>query len=203
MTSTKRLMTPCLIAIAAACAAFGAQAQTSARTADQGNSFIPYTSNGYVGINVGRSKYDISSGTNLYNFDDSDTGAKIYTGAYFHPNFGAEVGYVNFGKANRGGGDTKAQGLNLSLVGRAPVSEQFDLFGKVGTTYGRTRTSTAIGSGINGGKNDGWGLAYGVGARWAFSPQWAAVLEWESHKLHFSDGNDRVKLTTIGVQYRY
>lgn len=203
MTSTKRLI-PCLLAIAGACAAAGAHAQTTGRMAGaDGQSFIPGTSEGYVGLSVGRSKYDLSSGTGGYSYDDSDTGLKLYTGAYFHPNFGVELGYLNMGKVGRAGGETKAQGINLSLVGRAPVSDQFDVFGKVGTTYGRTRTSTALGSGIQGGKDDGFGLSYGLGVRWAFNPQWAAVLEWESHKFHFADGNEQIKLTTVGVQYRY
>ncbi len=94
------------------------------------------------------------------------------------PQLGVELGYLNAGKARRLGGDTEAHGFNLSLVGRAPVNEQFDLFGKVGTTYGRTRTSGASGLGVQTGKEDGFGMSYGVGARWAFTPQWAAVIEW-------------------------
>ena len=41
----------------------------------------------------------------------------------------------------------------LSLVGRATRErKQFDLFGKVGTTYGRTRTSGASGLGVQTGR---------------------------------------------------
>ena len=46
-------------------------------------------------------------------------------------------------------------------------------------------------------------MSYGVGARWAFTPQWAAVIEWENHKLKFSDGKQDVKMTTVGLQYRF
>ena len=42
-----------------------------------------------------------------------------------------------------------------------------------------------------------------AGARWAFTPQWAAVIEWENHKLKFSDGKQDVKMTTVGLQYRF
>jgi opacity protein-like surface antigen len=166
-------------------------------------SVLPYTQNGYVGINAGQSRYDIRGGAGGAPFDDSDSAFKLYTGGFFHPNVGVELGYINAGKAHRLGGDTEAHGFNLSLVGRAPLSEQFDLFGKVGTTYGRTRTSGTSGLGVQTGKEDGFGLSYGLGARWAFTPQWAAVLEWESHKFKFSDGSDAVRMTTVGLQYRF
>jgi len=195
------------VALAVACAAMSAQAQTSSSStsparADR-SSWVPYTQDGYVGISGGRSKYDLSSGPVGLASDNSDSALKLYTGGFFHPNMGVEFGYIDAGKAHRLGGDTKAHGFNLSLVGRAPLSEQFDVFGKVGTTYGRTRTSAQAGTGVQTGKEDGFGLSYGLGARWAFTPQWAAVVEWENHKFKFSDGDADVKLTTVGVQYRF
>lgn len=194
------------VALAVACAAMSAQAQTSSSTssarADR-SSLVPYTQDGYVGISGGRSKYDLNSGPVGFASDNSDSALKLYTGGFFHPNLGVEFGYLDVGKAHRLGGDTKAHGFNLSLVGRAPLSEQFDVFGKLGTTYGRTRTSGQAGTGVQMGKEDGFGLSYGLGARWAFTPQWAAVVEWENHKFKFSDGNADVKLTTVGLQYRF
>lgn len=168
-------------------------------------SVLPYTQNGYIGISGGRSQYSLSNGPPGLGlaYDDSGNALKLYTGGFFHPNVGVEVGYLDVGKAHRLGGDTKAYGFNLSLVGRAPINEQLDLFGKVGTTYGRTRTSGQAGTGVAMGKEDGFGLSYGLGARWAFTPQWAAVLEWERHKFKFSDGDANVNLTTVGLQYRF
>lgn len=204
--------------VAAAClAAAGAQAQTTtgptttppssaSSTATNGRaSALPYTHDGYLGISGGRSKYSLNGGPAGLGlgYDETDNAFKLYTGGYFHPNLGVEFGYLNVGKARRLGGDTKAQGFNLSLVGRAPLSEQFDVFGKIGTTYGRTDTSGLTATGANLGKEDGFGLSYGLGARWAFTPQWAAVVEWERHKFKFSDGDAPVNLTTVGLQYRF
>ena len=76
-------------------------------------------------------------------------------------------------------------------------------FGKVGTTYARTRTNGYSNLGVQTGKDNGFGLSYGLGARWAFNTQWAAVLEWERHRLHFADGKANTNMTTLGVQYRY
>lgn len=194
------------VALALACCATAASAQTSTRSASnmsERSSMIPYTQQGYVGLNMGQSKYDLNSGSGGFGFDDTGTAVKLYAGGYFNPNFGMEFGYLNFGNAARVGGKTKAQGLNLSLVGRAPLNEQFDVFGKIGTTYARTRTDGYPGLGVATGKDNGFGLSYGLGVRWAFNPQWAAVLEWERHRLHFADGKSNTNMTTLGVQYRY
>lgn len=189
------------VALALACCATVASAQTSTRATN--TSAIPFTQQGYVGLNMGQSKYSLNSGTGGFGVDDSGTAAKLYAGGYFHPNVGLEFGYLNFGNAERLGGKTKAQGLNLSLVGRVPLNEQFDVFGKIGSTYARTRTNGNPGLGVATGKENGFGLSYGLGVRWAFNPQWAAVLEWERHRLHFADGKSNANMTTLGVQYRY
>ena len=158
---------------------------------------------GYVGLGGGISKYDLRSGGGGFNFDDSDTAIKLYMGAYFHPNFGLELGYLDLGKARRIGGNTSARGLNLSLVGRLPLASQLDLLGKVGSFYGRTHTQGYGSYGVQLGKASGFGLSYGAGLRWAFTPQWSAVLEWERQRLHFADRNSDVDTTTLGLQYRY
>lgn len=198
------------VALVVACASFDAQAQTTynksaSTTRMERSSIVPYTHDGYIGLSAGRSKYDLNNGIAGAGFgsDNSDTAYKLSAGGYFHPNFGVEFGYVNAGDARRLGGDTKAHGFNLSLLARAPLSEQFDIFGKVGTTYGRTETTGFSAAGVRTGKEDGFGLSYGVGARWAFSPQWAAVVEWENHRFKFADGDSDVKMTTVGLQYRF
>jgi len=191
----------------AGCAMAGAQAQTTTapRTSSEHRSVLPYTQDGYIGLSAGRSGYSLNGGPSGLGlaYDDSDTAFKLYAGGFFHPNVGVELGYLNAGKAHRLGGETKAQGINLSLVGRAPLGEQFDIFGKIGTTYGRTRTSGYTATGVPLGNESGFGLSYGLGARWSFTPQWAAVVEWERHKFKFSDGGDHVNLTTVGLQYRF
>ena len=202
MPKTLRLL-PCLVALACVAGTVHAQTRAAPAGTPTQRSYLPGTTEGYVGLNVGQSKYDLRSGTGGFGSDDSATGFKIYTGGYFHPNLGVEVGYLHMGSADRVGGRTRAQGVNLSLVGRAPLTEQYDVFGKVGTTYGRTRTNGYEGFGVATGKDDGFGLSYGLGVRWNFTPQWSAVLEWERHRFHFADGRSNVNLTSLGVQYRF
>jgi opacity protein-like surface antigen len=59
------------------------------------------------------------------------------------------------------------------------------------------------GYGVQLGKGSGFGLSYGAGVRWAFTPQWSAVLQWERQRLHFADRLSDVDAATLGLQYNY
>ena len=164
---------------------------------------VPALHGGYAGLSAGVSRYDLRSGTGNFQWDDSDTAIKLYAGAYFHPHLGLELGYQDLGKARRIGGNTSARGLHFSLVGRLPLGTQLDLLGKLGTFYSRTDTQGAGGYGVQLGRSSGFGLSFGAGLRWAFTPQWSAVLEWERHRLHFADHLSDVDTATQGLRYSY
>ena len=54
------------------------------------------------------------------------------------------------------------------------------------------------------GAANGFGVSYGLGVEYAFTPQWSALLQYESHKMKFAGGADeRIGMTSIGVRYRY
>lgn len=158
----------------------------------------------YLGLNLGRSHYGVDCGGTAFVCDTSDRSVKITAGAMPGNYWGVEVGYLDLGTIARAGGKTKAQGLNVSVVGKAPVAQQFSVFGKVGATYGRTETSSASTSGIAAGTEHGLGLSYGAGLSWDFTPRLSAVLEWESNDFRFANGGrDPVRSTSLGLQYRY
>jgi len=181
-----------------------ALAQQSAPTTSASSSWIPGPGKSYLGLSVGRSKYDLPCGATTFTCDSSATSANLYAGTMIGNFWGAEVGYVDMGSVARAGGDTRARGLNLSLVGRAPIGASFGVFGKLGTTYGRTETSSALSSGIANGSENGFGLSYGAGVSWDFSPKLSATLAWDSHDFHFAGGvRDPVRSTSLGLQYRY
>ena len=185
-----------MFAVAALTTSVGANAQSNYALYSPGS--------GYVGLNVGSSNYSLGNGFGPFASDNKDTVYNIYTGTFFNPNVGLELGYTNFGKIDRAGGSTKAEGFNLSVIGRAPVTTSFALFGKLGTTYGRTDVSARPGTGVASGKETGFGISYGVGAEYSFTPQLSAVLQYDEHKLKFAGaGRDRVDATTVGLRYRF
>ncbi|MBH1957476.1 outer membrane beta-barrel protein [Polaromonas sp.] len=196
MKSLHRTFSAAVLAVAALTAAAGAQAQS--------NYSLYAPGSGYVGLNAGQSSYSLGNGLSLFSADDHDTAYNIYTGSFFNQNFGAELGYTDFGKIDRAGGRTKAEGINLSLVGRVPVSQSFNLLGKLGTTYGRTDVSSLPGSGVASGKETGFGVSYGLGAEYVFNPQLSAVLQYDEHRLKFAgEGRDSISATTVGLRYRF
>ncbi|MEO8855993.1 MAG: outer membrane beta-barrel protein [Burkholderiaceae bacterium] len=202
---TRPLIAFGIVAVAAAAQAQTTAAQTSNQSYDANRtSLLPYTHSGYLGLNVGRAHFDTNCGALNLRCDNSATSGHVYLGGYFNPYLGAEIGYMDMGSIERGGGSTDAQGLNLSLVGKVPLSQQFSIYGKLGTTYGRTRTSAAAGMGLVPGKESGWGPSYALGLSWNFDSNWSAVLEWDRNRFQFSGNNDRyIHSTSLGLKYSF
>lgn len=205
MKKLNRVMTGLLVAAASMTFAAGAQAQNR-MPGNQSSMYVP--GSGYVGLSVGKSDFvlddDISVFGSDFGSDKGDTSYGVQAGGYFNNNFGIELGYTDFGTVNRAGGSTTADGINLSLIGKMPLNPSFNLLGKVGTTYSRTDVTANPATGIASGSESGFGLSYGIGVEYVFTPQWSAVLQYESQDMKFAgDRDDRVANTSVGVRYRF
>ncbi len=183
-----------------------AQSQTGSGTSTP----TPFSRNGfgghggYLGLTLGRSQYQVPCPTTSLVCDNNDTAIRLYGGAMIGNHWGVEIGYLDMGRIAREGGKTRAQGLNLSLVGKAPLVSSLGVFGRLGTTYGRTETSTSGSSAVAAGSDQGFGLSYGVGLSFDFTPRLSATLQWDSNDFHFAGtGRDAVRSTSLGLQYRY
>jgi opacity protein-like surface antigen len=184
-------------------AALAAAPPALAQVRTGGASWVPYTSNGYVGLNVGSPEYDLPC-TAGFACDDPDASFHLYTGGSFNEWLGAEIGYLHMGKADRQGGTTRGHGINLSLVGTWPVAQSFSVFGKVGTTYGRTTVSANSAANEPVGDEDGFGLSYGAGVQYDFNPQWALVGQWDRHEMKFAGrGKQDVDALSVGVKFKF
>ena len=201
MTPPRSLLSLLLIALAAT--GSPALAQSSAGSSStSANPFTGLRSHGYLGLSLGQSRYNLSCPTSSLTCDNTDTGVRAYGGAMLGNHWGVELGYIDLGRIAREGGTTKAQGLNLSLVGKAPLASSVGIFGRLGTTYGRTETS-ASSAAIATGTEKGFGLSYGAGLSYDFTPRLSATLEWDSNDFRFSGGREPVRSTSLGLQYRY
>jgi OmpA-OmpF porin, OOP family len=184
------------VAALALAAAGAAQAQSS------GYSVLPWTQQGYVGLNIGKPDYNNSCGAGP-TCDDPDAAFHIYTGGMFSQWLGLEVGYLNLGRADRAGGRTRAHGINVSLVARAPIGP-VNLLAKGGATYGRTEVSADALSGVASGKSRGTGAAFGAGVGYDFGSNSSVVLEYGRHQFHFAGvGRKPVETTSIGYIHRF
>lgn len=182
----------------------GGMSSSGASSRSDGYSIIPYTRRGYVGINVGRSDYkDLRCGSSLFGCDDSGTRGHVYTGGLFNDWVGMEIGALYEGGVGRGGGTTRAEGVNLSVVGRVPLGA-FNLFAKGGATYGRTRVTADALSGLPAGRVRGWGRSFGAGAGYDITPNHGVVLEWARHAFRVPGGGRRdIDSTSLGYVVRF
>ena len=169
-----------------------------------GSSLLPFTRSGYWGVNLGRPDFKTDCGSGLYGCDNPSLGASIYTGGLVNEVFGVELGYTNTGKASRGGGESRAQGVSLSLVGRVPLGA-FNVFAKAGGLYGETKVSSDVLSNVPSGKRRGWGGQYAVGAGFDFTPTTGVVLEWTRNQWRFpgQGGRQDIDTTSLGFIQRF
>jgi OmpA-OmpF porin, OOP family len=163
-------------------------------------SHLPTAGQTYLGLNVGRSRYNVPCGSTSLLCDDTAPSAEFYAGRMIGNFWGVELGYLDGGRVQRQAGDLRAQGINLSLVGRAPLGHAIGLFGKLGTTYGRTENPALTGTA----NDQGFGLSYGAGVSLDFTPRLSATFELESSDFRFAGtGRDPVRSASLGLRYRY
>lgn len=86
----------------------------------------------------------------------------------------------------------QAQGLNVSVIGKAGIGWDLGVYGRVGTTFNR---AAQVGS-------EG-GLTYGVGLSWDFSRSASAALGMDSYDVRSAVGEVRDVRTSLGLQWRY
>lgn len=156
----------------------------------------------YAGGAVGRSDYDIGCRTG-FPCDTDATGLKLFAGGKFSEFAGLEASYVWLGNAERAGGDTWGQGINLSLVGTVPLGQSLGLNGKIGGIYGWTRTEGTTVPGFNAGRDHGLGLSYGLGLTYALTRTVDLRLDWDRYRMKFTTGRDDVDLATVGVAFKF
>jgi hypothetical protein len=160
----------------------------------------------YISLSGGPSDYSsANSGNGLFANDNNATAYSIAYGNYFiNPNVGMEAAYTHFGNASRSGGTTTAEGISLSLIGKAPLSETFNLLGKIGTTYAHTDVSANPLSGASQGSQSGFDWSYGIGLEMAINKQWSGVLSYDERFMAFPGADSaKVSTTMLGARMRF
>jgi OOP family OmpA-OmpF porin len=148
------------------------------------------------------------------NCDKKDTGWKAFAGYQFTQNWGIEGEYVDFGKTKANGtflglptsADVKVNGWGLVGTGTLPLSPKFDLFGKLGVFWANVDSHASVGGGSASVSGHSAKETFGAGARWNFSKNWSARLEWERFsKVGDSNttGTSDVDFFSVGLAYKF
>ncbi len=115
------------------------------------------------------------SSTDIDGYDDRETGAGVFVGYQFNETFGLEFGYNRLATFDFPGGDVKFNQMALSGIATLPLSNGFNVFGRLG--YSRLEAKVS-GGGYSGSADD-TGAVYGVGLGYAFSPTVGARVEYQ------------------------
>lgn len=189
----------------------------------------------YGGASLGQSKNRFSSSdfslsgmpiTAAESKDQTDTGYKLTLGYQFNPNLAVEGSFADLGKFHYsytgtggwagldGEWDYKVQAWTLAAVGSLPLSEQFSVFGKIGATVAKAKSSLdhnipALPPTV-GDSTSRTNLLWGVGARYDFTETFGIRAEYEDHgrvgnKFDTTGGTGRAKasLFSVGLDVRF
>lgn len=182
---------------------------------------MPASAQWYIGGGVGSSKIRGADGPvlvdgtvppltlNVSGLDSSKTSAKIYGGYQITPNWGVELQYADLGKRdfaarNAAGvtlatGTVKASQYSIAGTGTLPLAANFSLFGKLGISSNKDKT-TLLGTSESDRKTS---PMVGVGVAYNFTPKVAVRLEYEDFGKFSSDGGTSVRGNNYSLNLQY
>ena len=138
----------------------------------------------YAGFALGFASAGSSCYYYSYDCDGTDTTFKFYAGKRLHENFGVEIAYHDLGKLrnNEFFSSTTAEsdGINLSLLGIIPISDQGYFYGKVG--YMSWDADYTYSGSLITRDESGTDTTYGIG--FAFTPNPKFDLRMEIERLN-------------------
>jgi OmpA-OmpF porin, OOP family len=159
----------------------------------------------YGGVGIGRAKAKFKGEDFTFDSpffeerrDETDTAYKFFGGYQLGQYIGAELSYTDLGKfayvyngAPFGGGEArvnyKATSVATSALARIPLGRGFSATGRLGVGYNTAERSALTGNGfttippIPGATKKRFGLLWGVGAQYDFTPALGARLEFEDY----------------------
>ena len=173
----------------------------------------------YAGIGVGRSDLkDACTGVTIP-CDDTDTGWKLFGGYQFNKYLGAELGYVDLGRATARGtllgvavsATAKAKGWEFLGVGTLPIADKFSAYGKAGLfRWDLDVSATGVVPGFApvavSTSDKGTDFTFGIGLKYDFTKSIGARVEWQRYKDIGNDattGKSDVDLLSVGVVFKF
>ena len=137
----------------------------------------------YIGVGVTAVDHDLAvPGAIGGRADGWKASGKVFGGMEMNRMWGAEAGYVDYRSFDRsftvngvpGRVEMDGYGVYLAAKATAPVSDKFELFGKLGVVHNRFSAT----GGVFGDDRD-TDPYLGVGAQYNINPQMALTLEYE------------------------
>ncbi|MCK0752553.1 MULTISPECIES: porin family protein [Chromohalobacter] len=168
----------------------------------------------YFGVGTGFSSLEnddddvddfIESGSEDFDVDDDDNSFKGFVGYNFNRYFATEAFYADLGRVELKGNDTantdlESEAYGVSLVGKLPITNWFELFAKAGMAKWETDVDGNLGGASTDLKdNDGVDPVYGAGAQFNFTP-FLVRAEYERYDF---DSDYQVDSFTASVGWQF
>lgn len=149
----------------------------------------PYYFGGTIGPAEGSSYCSGAS-----NCEDKDSAWKLFGGYKFTDKLSAEGSYVTLGDLHKNGENSDVSVIAAHGVASMPLTEKFDVFGKLGVMRWSSDNTD--------GGQDGFGVAYGVGAKMHMSETTNLRAEWEKYPgIETSSSEDTdINMLSVGVE---
>jgi len=133
--------------------------------------------------------------------EDTDTGFRIFGGFGQNPNFVVEIGYSDFGEATFDAqsdgccfypagpvsADAALSGLDVSLVGKIPMSDGFNVTARIGMLKWEADVDVSLSGGSGSDSDDGTDLLFGIGLELAVSGGTSLRGEYTRYDIDDSD----------------
>jgi len=183
----------------------------------------------YFGAGIGQFSTEIDQ-VNLgdeaasIDFDDDDTGFKIFGGYQFLPWLGAELGYVDGGTASQSYSDpdlgsakieVDISAFTVAAVGTLPIGDMFELYGKLGMAFWEGDLALSV-SGVlcdelvaigescsDSADDDGEDFYYGIGAGINIGEQFNVRIEYEIFEIDPQDVDADANFLSASAVYRF
>ncbi len=156
----------------------------------------------YVGVHVGESKYEMDGD------DDSKTLFGISYGTAINPNLDVEVAYLRHGKLKATDlitGDTvsfETQSLSLAAVGKLPIAEGFNAFGKLGAALHYSDGALTSGGVTLSDSETKVSPLLGIGLSYQFTKEISGVVEYQYFDKVVDDG-PKLSSWSVGARYHF
>ena len=153
---------------------------------------LVHAANGYVGLGFGNATTTVDKGNVEFDTEDWSPSLvvwRVFAGYQACDYFSAEGGYIQLGKARVAteGGDffeTTMTGFEITPVASLPIGKVFSVYARGGLVFWQSDIKyrfTAIGEGTK--SKSGNDLSASLGARYAFSKQFAARAEYSLYAI--------------------
>lgn len=184
----------------------------------QDSGFYIGTGVGYVDFGSSDAPFVAGATVAAFSSDNSSTGFKVFGGYQFNRTWGVEASYIDFGSPNFNGvvsvggatgsfgGSADLTAWTLALTGTMPLSQQWDLTGKVGVYNWSADNAGAIASvpgvgtfAVAAGDDSGTDAMAGIGIRYNINKNFGVHADWE----YFNSSNNSVNMFSIGLRYKF